>query len=169
MQQNKNETGRILLMNGPNLNMLGRRDPDQYGRFTLKDVEDLTRETAAQFGFVVDCFQSNHEGELIDRIQASLDEVDGLLINAGAFTHYSYALRDALELCPFPVAEVHISDIKKREPFRRISVIEDACDCQIAGHGIDSYRLAAAFICKSRLENPAGSDEPECSEKADNA
>ena len=159
MSRKITEPAKILLINGPNLNMLGRRDPGQYGQFTLKDVEELTRKTAERFGCQVDCYQSNHEGELIDRIQASLNSFDGLLINAGAFTHYSYALRDALELCSFPVVEIHISDIKQREPFRRISVIESVCDCQIAGHGINSYRLAAEFICEKISKNSADKED----------
>lgn len=141
-------SNKLLLINGPNLNMLGQRDPEQYGRFSLADVESLTRETAASFGYEVDCFQSNHEGALIDRIQQVLHQVDGIIINAGALTHYSYALRDAIELCAFPVYEVHISDIKKRESFRRLSVIEAVCSDQIAGFGLDSYRIAVEKICR---------------------
>lgn len=140
--------GRLLLLNGPNLNMLGRRDPKQYGTFTLADVETLVRETADRFGCAADCYQSNHEGDLIDRIHESIGRYQGILINAGALTHTSYALRDAIELCGLPVMEVHISDIHKREPFRRISVIHDVCSGQIAGFGLDSYRLAVEQLCR---------------------
>ncbi len=132
---------KILLMNGPNLNMLGKRDPTQYGNFTLRDVEQLAEQTAESLGYRLDCFQSNHEGTLIDKIHEAMGDYAGIVINAGAFTHYSYALHDALELCAMPVMEVHISDIHQREAFRRISVIEDACVGQISGLGIDSYRV----------------------------
>lgn len=138
----------LLLINGPNLNMLGRRDPEQYGRFTLDDAEALARRTAAAHGCDLVCFQSNHEGALIDRIQQALGTIAGIAINAGALTHYSYALRDALELCGCPVIELHISDISRREPFRRNSVIRDVCAEQISGHGLDSYRLAIESLCR---------------------
>lgn len=141
-------TGRLLLLNGPNLNMLGHRDPAQYGTFTLADVENLVRETAGLFGFATDCFQSNHEGDLIDRIHAAMMLSDGILLNAGALTHTSYALRDAIELCGLPVMEIHISDIQKRELFRQVSVIHDVCHGQVAGLGLDSYRLATEQICR---------------------
>ncbi len=144
----KTPHGRLLLLHGPNLNMLGRRDPGQYGTFTLKDVETLTIQTAARYSFGVDCFQSNSEGDLIGRIQESMDRYDGILINAGALTHTSYALRDAIELCNLPVLEIHISDIHKREPFRRISVIQAVCCGQIAGFGLDGYRMATDHLCR---------------------
>jgi 3-dehydroquinate dehydratase-2 len=138
---------RLLLLNGPNLNMLGRRDPRQYGTFTLQTAEALTRETAAGCGCDVDCFQTNHEGALIDRIHDAIGRYDGILINAGAWTHTSYALRDAIELTALPAVEVHISDIYKREPFRRISVIHDVCIGQVVGLGLDSYRVATEKLC----------------------
>lgn len=131
----------ILLMHGPNLNMLGRREKSHYGSFTLTDVETEMRKEAAARGYRLVAFQSNHEGALIDRIHQALATTTGMLLNAGAFTHYSYALLDALLLCDFPVVEVHISDIYKREPFRRLSVIRTACIDQVAGLGFDSYRL----------------------------
>ncbi|HAL73532.1 MAG TPA: type II 3-dehydroquinate dehydratase [Clostridiales bacterium] len=139
---------RLLLINGPNLNMLGKRDPAKYGIFTLADVEKLTREVAAAQGYDLDCFQSNHEGDLVDRIQQAMGVYDGILLNAGALTHYSYALRDAIELCRLPVMEIHISDIHKREPFRSISVIHPVCCGQVAGFGIDSYRLGTEQLCR---------------------
>jgi 3-dehydroquinate dehydratase II len=138
---------KLLLINGPNLNMLGKRDPAIYGTFTLVDVETLSRRTAAENGCEMDCFQSNHEGGLIDRIQQAIGRYDGILVNAGALTHYSYALRDALELFPMPVMEVHISDISKREEFRRLSVIRPVCSGFVAGFGLDSYRIAVEKIC----------------------
>lgn len=148
LSPDRQSAGRLLLIDGPNLNMLGRRDPAQYGTFTLADVERLVQETAAQCGYEADCYQSNHEGDLIDRIHAAMAGYEGILINAGALTHTSYALRDAIELCGLPVMEVHISDIHKREPFRQISVIHTVCCGQIAGFGLDSYRLAVEQLCK---------------------
>lgn len=138
---------KLLLLNGPNLNMLGRRDPHHYGTFTLKTAENLVCETAAPFGFSVDCFQTNHEGQMIEKIHEALDLYDGILINAGAWTHTSYALRDALELTGLPILEIHISDINQREPFRRISVIRDVCIGQVAGLGLESYRVATEQLC----------------------
>jgi len=130
---------RILLLNGPNLNMLGKRDATHYGNFTLSDVEKKVTEEAAALGIEVDCFQSNHEGALIDVIQLASQTSQGIVFNPGAFTHYSYAIRDAIDACGIPVVEVHISDIHSREDFRRISVIEPVCVAQIAGRGIMSY------------------------------
>jgi 3-dehydroquinate dehydratase type II len=139
---------KLLLINGPNLNMLGRRDPKIYGEFTLADAEALARRTAASRGFALDCYQSNHEGDLVDRIQQAIGSYAGVMINAGALTHYSYALRDALELLPVPVIEVHISDISQREDFRRLSVIRPVCGALVAGYGLDSYRIAVEEICR---------------------
>lgn len=131
----------IMLLHGPNLNMLGRRDPGQYGSFTLKDIEHSLRLQANELGYDLFCFQSNHEGFIIDKIHETMDFCVGMLLNAGALTHYSYALRDAIELCPVPVMEIHISDIHKREDFRRTSVISEVCSGQISGFGLDSYRM----------------------------
>lgn len=136
----------ILLINGPNLNMLGRREIEHYGSFTLADVVRLCRSEAEQAGCRILDFQSNHEGEILDFIHAHLDDAAGMLINASAFTHYSYALLDALKLCPYPVIEVHISDIAKREAFRQISVIRPACSSTVSGHGIHSYTKALAEL-----------------------
>lgn len=138
---------RLLLLNGPNLNMLGRRDPTQYGRFTLADVEEAVRTAARARGYAVGAAQSNHEGTLVDLIQQARSEHDGILLNAGALTHYSYALRDAIADCGIPVIEVHISDIHKREPFRRISVIEPVCAAQVSGLGLKSYTVAVDTVC----------------------
>jgi len=128
----------LLLVNGPNLNLLGRRDPTQYGTFTLAEVESRTREAAHAVGYALDCFQSNHEGELVDLIQAAHVHYAGILLNAGALTHYSYALRDAIDACKIPVMEIHISDIAKREPFRQLSVIHPVCAGQVKGLGLNS-------------------------------
>ncbi len=132
---------RILLLNGPNLNLLGQRNPEHYGRFTLKDVEYLARETALSLGCELDAKQSNHEGQLIDWIQEARTLYAAIVINAAAYTHYSIAIGDALELFKGPKIEVHISDIHQREDFRKHSAILFACDDQISGHGLDSYRL----------------------------
>ena len=144
------ERPRLLLLNGPNLNMLGRRNPGHYGVFTLEDAEQAAREEADRLGYTLDTFQSNHEGDLVDAIHQAMGHCSGIVINAGAFTHYSYALHDAIELCGLPTIEVHISDIHKREPWRRVSVIRPACADQIAGLGMASYtegvRRLAAFL-----------------------
>ncbi len=148
----------LLLLNGPNLNMLGRRDPGQYGTFTLADVETLATETAFSRGYKIDCFQSNYEGAIIEKIHAAMDQADGIVINPGALTHYSYAILDAIDLCGLPVIEAHISDISEREPFRRISVTAPACCGQVKGLGIQSYARAIHLLCdtiEKRLEQGA--------------
>ena len=133
---------RVLLLHGPNLNLLGQREEEHYGRFTLADVENHLEQLANTKNYTLESFQSNWEGALIDCIQAGLNKNKGMLINAGALTHYSYALLDALTLCNFPIVEVHISDIENREPFRKRSVIRPACvDC-VKGLGFQSYSVA---------------------------
>ncbi len=130
---------KVMLINGPNLNMLGVRPPEIYGYDTLADVENMVIEEGKQLGIDVECFQSNSEGAIIDCIQSCYKRVDAIILNAGAYTHYSYAIRDAIETVMLPVAEVHISDIHKREEFRHTSVIEPVCAFQICGHGIKGY------------------------------
>ncbi len=130
---------RILLMNGPNLNMLGIREPGIYGTDTLDVIEREFCEHAAARGATAECFQSNHEGALIDRLHAAHGHCDGIVYNPGAHTHYSYALRDAVAAIDVPVVEVHISDINSREEFRRISVIAPECVAQISGRGRQGY------------------------------
>lgn len=147
---------KLLLLNGPNLNMLGRRDSDLYGTFTLDEVVEVVQQRAAYFGYDVDHIQSNYEGELIEAIHQALDIYEGIIINAAAYTHSSIALLDALELCPFPVIEVHISDIYKREEFRRTSLIRPACSGHIAGLGIKSYYYAVDQL----VELLSGEREP---------
>jgi len=129
----------ILIIHGPNLNLLGEREPDIYGSLTLKDVNQRINQFAAQNNIELKIFQSNHEGELIDFLHDNRKWADGLVINPGAFTHYSYALRDAIAGTQIPAVEVHLSDIHKREEFRKISVIKEVCVQQIAGKGADSY------------------------------
>ena len=130
---------KILIIHGPNLNLLGEREPDIYGSFTLDDVNQRIREFAAKNNIEVKMTQSNHEGVLIDFLHENRKWADGLVINPGAFTHYSYALRDAIAAVQLPAVEVHLSDIHKREEFRKISVIKEVCIQQISGKGLDSY------------------------------
>ena len=136
----------ILLINGPNLNMLGVRDPALYGSDTLADIEGMCRDKGSQLGFEVVCRQSNHEGEIVTWIQQARGTIDGLIINAGAYTHTSLAIHDALELLGAPIVEVHITDPKKREPFRHHSYIEPLAALTIAGKGARGYIEALEFF-----------------------
>lgn len=138
---------KILVINGPNLNFLGIREKSVYGTqdydYLLQMIADKGKET----GSIIEVFQSNHEGAIIDRIQDSyFDGTEGIVINPGAFTHYSYAIRDALASITVPKVEVHISDITQREEFRKISVTAPVCDKQIYGQGLDGYLQAITFI-----------------------
>ncbi|TFW28360.1 type II 3-dehydroquinate dehydratase [Massilia arenosa] len=140
---------KLLLLNGPNLNLLGTREPEVYGADTLADVEQAAVAQAAQAGAELVCFQSNHEGALIDRIHAAKAEgVGAIVINPGGYTHTSVALRDALAGVAIPFVEVHISNIHKREPFRHQSYLSDVAVGTIAGLGIEGYRLAIDFMLK---------------------
>lgn len=130
---------KILLLNGPNLNMLGIREPGIYGADTLASIEEEVSEYGRQKGVSVDCFQSNHEGELIDKIHEAHTAYDGIIYNPGAHTHYSYALRDAVASISTPVVEVHISDVDNREEFRKISVFDGVVLAKIKGHGRAGY------------------------------
>lgn len=134
---------KILVLNGPNINFLGIREPEQYGMTTYEDLCKGLEELAVAQGDELEIFQSNCEGTLIDRIQAAYsDGTEGIVINPGAYTHYSYAIRDALSSIPFPKIEVHISNIHKREAFRHTSVTAAACDGQMVGFGIKGYFYA---------------------------
>ena len=132
----------VLLLNGINLNMFGQRDPSHYGTATLADIEAQTQALARELGVALTCFQTNDEGAMCERIhQAHRDRVDAVVINAGAWTHYSYGLRDALAMLACPIIEVHMSNIHAREAFRHHSVIADIARGQICGFGVASYTL----------------------------
>lgn len=133
---------RVLVLNGPNLNLLGIRRPDIYGTTTLAELEARVRSWGADLGMETSCYQSNHEGALIDRLHESREDTDAVVVNPGGLTHYSYALLDAIEAVELPTVEVHISNIREREEWRRHSVISPACVGTIYGRGIDGYRWA---------------------------
>ncbi len=133
---------KILILNGPNLNMLGLREPEIYGAQTLDDIKGMCVEWAASHDATIDFRQSNHEGELVEWIQAARGAIDGLIINAAAYTHTSLAIHDALKLLECPIIEVHISDPKKREEFRHFSYVEPTAAHIIAGQGANGYILA---------------------------
>ena len=135
---------KILLLNGVNLNMLGKRDPKIYGTDTLAQLERKVCQHAAEFGAEVVCAQSNVEGELVNVLQQT--DCDAVIFNAGAYSHYSYALRDCIECIAPPVVEVHLSDVYKREKFRHVDVLEDVCAARFYGKGVQSYFDAVDFI-----------------------
>ncbi len=139
---------KILIIHGPNMNLLGRRDKSIYGNYTLKDIDNLLNDKAKEYGMELYIFQSNLEGgEIIDRLHKSIEEdIKGIVINPGAYTHYSIAIRDAIEILDIPIIEVHISNIYAREDFRKQSVIAPVCTGQITGLGIYSYVLALNAI-----------------------
>ena len=143
---------KLLILNGPNLNLLGQREPDIYGRQSYDDLCKLIYEHAAAVGCQVELFQSNHEGTRIDAIQASRAGFGGSVINPGAYAHYSYAIYDALKAVSIPSVEVHMSDIQKREEFRHLSVTAPACIAQIRGHGFESYTMAIDMLAKLNPE-----------------
>ena len=137
----------ILVINGPNLNMLGIREPDIYGRATYADLCALICQEAEALGVQVEFFQSNHEGAIVDAIQAAYGKMDGIIINPAAYTHTSVALLDAVKAVGIPTVEVHISDPDTRDEFRRISYIRAACAATIKGHGFQGYVEALRFLC----------------------
>jgi 3-dehydroquinate dehydratase-2 len=136
----------VLVINGPNLNMLGKREPEIYGRDTLDEINAGLAAFGADMNITIDCFQSNYEGALVERIQEAMGKVDGIIINPAAYTHTSVAIRDALLLHTVPVIEVHLSNIYKREEFRHHSMVSGVATGQIAGLGIQGYRLALTAI-----------------------
>lgn len=133
---------RIEVMHGVNLDMLGQRDPKLYGTLTLSELEQQVDGFADELGLRARFFQTNFEGALIERLHLLREDADGIVINPGAWTHYAWAIRDALEIAALPTVEVHLSDVKAREPWRRLSVIEDLCVASISGQGLAGYRVA---------------------------
>ena len=137
---------RILVINGPNLNMLGVREPDIYGRRTFADLEDSIRAYAGDLGLEVELYQSNHEGDIVDRIQQALGHFDGILINPAAYTHTSVAILDALRAVALPTCEVHLSDISSREPFRQFSYVSLYAGKTLCGLGFEGYREGLKWL-----------------------
>ena len=137
---------KLLVINGPNLNLLGVREPDIYGRQDYAALERLVRTTCEQLGVQVELYQSNHEGDLVDKIQWALGEVDGIVINPAAYTHTSVAILDALKAVALPAVEVHLSDVNAREPFRRQSYAGMACEAHYIGRGFQGYVEAIRYL-----------------------
>ena len=140
---------KILVINGPNLNMLGIREPSIYGKNTFADLLVLLKNTAKELGVELEQYQSNHEGDLVDKIQWAYGKVDGIVINPAAYTHTSVAILDALKAVSIPAVEVHISDVDAREPFRQISYAGMACEKTIKGHGFQGYREAMQYLVET--------------------
>ena len=145
----------ILVINGPNINMLGIREPGIYGKNTFADLLALLEKTAKDLQIQVEQYQSNHEGDLVDKIQWALGKADGIVINPAAYTHTSVAILDALKAVAIPAVEVHISDVDSREPFRQISYAGLACCKTIKGHGIAGYREAIEYLHQQLQNDPA--------------
>ena len=143
---------RIRVINGPNINMLGIREPDIYGRVTYDDLVKMTKEHAEALGVEAEVMQSNHEGDLVDMIQDCYKKTDGIVINPGAYTHTSVAILDALKAVSIPAVEVHISKVDEREDFRQISYIRAACVKTITGHGVEGYLEAIDHLVNTYKE-----------------
>lgn len=143
---------KVLVLNGPNLNLLGQREPDVYGQTTLEDIEAMVRAKAGTLSADIEFRQSNHEGELVGWIQSAKDGFSVVLLNAGAYTHTSVALRDAIAASTIPTIEVHLSNIYAREEFRHKSLIAPVCQGQISGFGAHSYVLALEAACNLKVE-----------------
>lgn len=139
---------KVLVINGPNLNLLGQREPSVYGNTGLGRLVDMLKDHGSEMGILVDHLQSNSEGDIIDALHNAMGRYDGVILNAGAYTHYSYAIRDAVAAVKLPVIEVHISNIYAREEFRRHSVIAPVCIGQISGLGIEGYLLALDYFAR---------------------
>ena len=137
---------KLLVLNGPNLNFLGIREPDIYGRQTYADLEAFVRSAAEECGVEVELYQSNHEGDLVDKIQWAYGRIDGIVINPAAYTHTSVAILDALKAVALPTVEVHLSDVNAREPFRHISYAGMACEKSFIGLGFEGYRQAIRYL-----------------------
>lgn len=141
---------KIMVINGPNLNMLGIREPDIYGRTTYKDLCEIIEKHCEEKNVQVELYQSNHEGDLVDKIQSAYNNADGIVINPGAYTHTSVAILDAVKAVAVPTIEVHISDVDSREPFRSISYIRLACETVISGRGIKGYTDAIDYLLQMK-------------------
>ena len=141
---------KVLLIHGPNLNLTGQREPGIYGSNTLASINAEVVQKCERLGMDCSVFQSNSEGALIDRIHAAREDCDAIIMNAGAYTHYSYAIRDAIKAITIPVVEVHISDIEKREEFRHLSVTAPVCIAQIRGHGFESYTMGIDLLAGAK-------------------
>ena len=139
---------KILVVNGPNLNLLGVREPELYGRRSYRDLEDYVNQCAAELGVEVECFQSNYEGALVEKIQSALGTADGIVVNAAAYSHTSVAILDALRAVALPAVEVHLTDTARREPFRRLSYAAMACEKSFAGFGFEGYRMALKYLAE---------------------
>jgi 3-dehydroquinate dehydratase-2 len=139
-------TIRVEVMHGVNLDQLGRRNPEHYGGVDLAELQRRISAWAADLGLVARFFQTNHEGEFVERLHGLEGDADGVILNPGAWTHYSYAIRDALELAALPAVEVHLSDVDSREEWRRMSVITDLCIGRVSGQGPDGYRQALSLL-----------------------
>jgi 3-dehydroquinate dehydratase-2 len=149
---------KILVLNGPNINMLGIREPNIYGRETYQTLVEKINQHATTRGIEVECKQSNHEGVLVDEIQAAYGRVDGIVLNPAAYTHTSIALLDALKAVSIPAVEVHISAVENREDFRQISYVRAACIATISGHGTDGYLEAIDLLCEHLTDKTAGNE-----------
>ena len=139
---------KLLVLNGPNLNFLGIREPDIYGRQTYADLEAFVRSAAEECGVEVELYQSNHEGDLVDKIQWAYGRIDGIVINPAAYTHTSVAILDALKAVALPTVEVHLSDVNSRETFRHVSYQGMACEKSFIGLGFEGYRQAIQYLCQ---------------------
>ncbi len=144
----------ISVMNGVNLDQLGNRDPALYGTLTLAELEAMVEGEGRALGLDVRCFHTNHEGAFVEHLHGLRGNADGLILNPGAWSHYAWALRDALEIADVPAVEVHLSDPRTREPWRHVSVVEELCFASIRGHGPDGYKEALALL-RDRLEEAA--------------
>ena len=144
---------KILVLNGPNINMLGIREPGIYGKNTFADLLALIEKTGEELGIQVEQYQSNHEGCLVDKIQEAYGNTDGIVINPAAYTHTSVAILDALKAVSIPCAEVHLTDISKREEFRKISYAGMACEAHFIGMGFEGYARAMEYFAKKAMEN----------------
>ncbi len=149
------ENPRIEVMHGVNLDQLGRRDPVLYGTLTLRELERRISDQASELGMATSFFHTNHEGEFVERLHGLGEETDAILLNPGAWTHYAWGIRDALEIAALPAVEIHLSDVQSREPWRRISVIGELCFATVSGRGPDGYPQALRLL-RAELDKEAG-------------